>query len=323
MQKALVDFIVPVASASAFVEQALSSMRNSINASGKPWLCKILLVDNAIPGIDTQTDLNNLAVKYGAEYIRFEERLPILDNWNRCLTAGTSEWMHFVHDDDMVKDDYISHLLNKLNGYSLILSGYEYFNDENRDLTFSGWKESNSSFSSKEEFLSFLLNRSFHMSAICFRRDRHTSFDVTLCYNSDQHFVKKLAFSGGIEGTGVLADKPYVSIRCHPLQDQKQNNIVLRSPKDQLSINSLLIKNGFESQLDPYLLGLLIAKGGSFQAATRIMSSYSYDWPLVKSIILCYGICKGSSNPLKAALFVVLRLIFQKPIWWYKIQTAR
>jgi hypothetical protein len=323
MQKALLDFIVPVASASAFLEQTLSSIRNSINASCKPWLCKILLIDNAIPGIDTQTDLRELAIKYSAEYIRFEERLAIYDNWNRCLTAGTSEWIHFVHDDDMLKDDYVFNLLSKLNGCSLVLSGYEYFNDGNPTLTFSGWKESHSSFTSKEEFLSFLLNRSFHMSALCFKRYGCGSFDTALRYNSDQQFTKKLAFSEGIEGTSVLADKPYVSIRCHPLQDQRQNNIVLVSPKDQQIINSYLIRKGFESQLDPYLLGFLIAKRGTSQAATRIMSSYSYDWPILKSIRLCHGILKGSPSPLKTALNIVLRLLFQKPIWWYKIHKSR
>ena len=46
------------------------------------------------------------------EYIKFEVRLPLILNWQRCLSVGEAKYCAFLHDDDLWRPSYLNHVMH-------------------------------------------------------------------------------------------------------------------------------------------------------------------------------------------------------------------
>jgi len=317
-----IDFIVPVASDSAFLEEAVSSIRESVNSSKQRDSCKIIILNNAVMSNSFEDKLHRISKLYHADYITFNERLPINENWNRSMQQGNGQFLHFLHDDDLFAREYVTSLFAMLPQYNIVLTRYTYFSDGEFGKFFSGFNEQKTDFTINEDFMVFLLNSFFHPSAACFLRDScKNGFNPQYRYNSDQDFIRRLAYKEGLARVGFLDDIPYVYCRMHSAQDQKQNNIKHHSPPNLCSINSRLIKQGFADGLDPKLLGFAFSRYPS--SAVRILSSYHFDWPLLQTIHLFYFFLLYSKLPFKYGTNLIIRLVFQRLAWSYKLNYSR
>jgi hypothetical protein len=314
----MIDFLVPVASDSAFLEEAVSSIRESVNSSKKRDSCRIIICNNAVISNAFEAKLDRISRIYHAECITFNERLPASENWNRSMEQCNGQYLHFLHDDDLFACEYVPSLLGMLPQYNIVLTRYTCFNDGEFGNFISGFKKQETNFSSNEDFFVFLLNSFFAASATCFLREScKNGFNPKYRYNSDQDFIRKLAYKEGLEKVGFLDDIPYVYSRMHSLQAQKEKNLKFHSPPNLCCINSSMIKQGFADGLDPKLLGFAFSKNPS--SAVRILSSYHLDWPLSKTLHLFYFFLLYAKFPFNYGTNLILRLLFQRLVWGYKL----
>jgi len=57
----------------------------------------------------------------------FKDRLAINDDWNRYIDSASGDFIHFLHDDDIVSPNCLDDLLGLLPCCDLVLSSYSYF----------------------------------------------------------------------------------------------------------------------------------------------------------------------------------------------------
>lgn len=321
-----VDILVPFASETPYLEQAVSSLRAAIDQSRKPDSFRVLLCNNCVSSPSFVDHVSRLADQYQCLILAFKDRLDILDNWNRCIDGASGDFIHFLHDDDMVSSDYLDDLLELLPCSDLVLSSYAYFGDGfvGADCLKSGWRGNSNLPKSREEFFVYMSLNLFHMSAACFARSLHARFDNRLLFSSDQDFLRRYAYEVGPAKTGFLArvdNSPYVLIREHPLQGQRQNNISLLASSNLCFSNSRLISRSLRDGLSPALLGNLYSKRG--HDSLRVLSSFNFSWPILKSINLLFSFVLNSNSSAQMFLSLASRILFQRPIWAVKINFAR
>ena len=316
-----IDFLIPVASDSRYLWEAVSSLRKSINNSRVGNDCKIIIINNAVLDADFLNKLEILSSTFQAQAITFNGRLSILDNWNRCLGQGTGNYIHFLHDDDLVTSDYVCKLFQCLSRKKLVLSSYSYFEDDEPQHTWSGLHDSLHSQITKEEYTAYLCKSFFHISAVCFERNGCGIFNTELRFNADQDFIRSLAYKHGYNNVTFLSGPPLVLIRSHPSQDQKSNNISLFAAQNLCSINSRLIKQALNDGLSPSLLGLAFANDSP--SAVRILSSYDIRWPPFKTALLYLSCLYHSAHPFKIAILLLTRIIFQRLVWRFKLRSVK
>ncbi len=88
------DVIIPCAGSAKFVEETVESLINQTRKADA-----IYLADNATG----HSHYRKCAEKYASKnvhYVRFEERLTMTLNWQRCLKIGSGEVCLMLHDDD-------------------------------------------------------------------------------------------------------------------------------------------------------------------------------------------------------------------------------
>ncbi len=321
-----VDILVPFASESPYLEQAVSSLRVAIDQSRKPDVFRILLCNNCVSSLSFIDHVSRLADQYQCSILAFKDRLDVIDNWNRCMDSASGDFIHFLHDDDIISPNYLDNLLDLLPRFDLVLSSYTYFGDGFAEAAFlkSGWKDNSFRPESREEFFVYMTLNFFHMSAACFARSLHARFDNRLRFNSDQDFLRRYAYEVGLAKTSFLAredDAPCVLIREHPHQVQRHNNISLLAASNLCFSNSRLISRSLRDGLSPTLLGKLYSKRG--HDSLRVLSSYDFSWPIRKSINLLFSFILNSNSSGRIFLILASRIIFQRLIWTAKINFAR
>lgn len=231
-----------------------------------------------------------------------------------------------MHDDDIFSPHYLDNLLDLLPRFDLVLSSYAYFDNGFAEAAFlkSGWKDNTFRPESREEFFVYMTLNFFHMSAACFAKSLSVRFDNRLLFNSDQDFLRRLAYEVGPSKTGFLAGTDsdhYVLIREHLHQGQRMNNIWLHAPSNLCFSNSRLISRSLRDGLSPALLGKLYSKRG--HESLRVLSSYEFSWPTLKSINLLFSFVLNSNSSSRILLSLASRILFQKPIWTGKLIFAR
>jgi len=321
-----VDILIPFASATPYLEQAVSSARIAIDQSRKPDAFRILLCNNCVSSLSFVNQVSRMAVQYQCSILDFKDRFDICDNWNRCIESASGDFIHFLHDDDIFRPNYLDDLLDLLPCFDLVLSSYAYFSDDfgDADCLKSGWRGNSILPKSREEFFVYMTLNFFHMSAACFARSLHTRFDNRLRFSADQDFLRRYAYEVGPAKTGFLAredNDPYVLIREHPHQDQRQNNISLLASSNLCSLNSRLISRSLRDGLSPAILGYLYSKQG--HKSLRVLSSYDFSWPILKSINMLFSFVFNFRFSGKIFLNLVSRILFQRLIWFAKINIAR
>jgi len=95
------DVLIPCAGNAQYFEESLLSAINQTHQC-----VTIYVIDNGCLH-DYYRDITNKVGASNVIYIRFDVRLPIALNWQRCLTVGYSPVCAFLHDDDIWPRDYL------------------------------------------------------------------------------------------------------------------------------------------------------------------------------------------------------------------------
>ncbi|MCF6775565.1 glycosyltransferase [Thiotrichales bacterium 19X7-9] len=86
---------------------------------------EVIIVDNN-PQRDCDVE-KYIVAKYGNEkkvgYYKNEKNLGMFGNWNRCYKLAKAPWVSMLHDDDLLKDIYLSEMLKYIKMDEVVLIG--------------------------------------------------------------------------------------------------------------------------------------------------------------------------------------------------------
>jgi glycosyltransferase involved in cell wall biosynthesis len=306
-----IDILIPVASKSNYIKDALLSAVNQIFESKK-----IYIIENNSGDEEFSFYLKTLAKEYNVEYVFYEQRLPMFQNWNRCLKVGQSEWITFLHDDDIFSPNYLENITKIDCKKDLIFYSYNYFHDYPIFHDNSENKIQLIKFNNREELLANVINSSEHISSTIFRRDLNINFPIDFKMIGDQYALRDcIAKHKDIE---VLWVKTAHSnqIRNHPNQITWNGSLNYAANENAISyFDFFKIISSETIIINQFCNGLI--KFQSNVSLNRIMSALLFKSPikLTSTSIIMIFIKKKS---IKLIITVFLRAILQKTIWNFK-----
>ncbi len=105
-EEVFLSIVIPTYKRAKYLEEAIESALNQRNVRIN---YEIVVVNN-----DPQTDMSALIEKYkcipNISFYVNGKNIGMMGNWNRLLMLSKGKWIAYCHDDDMVKDDYISEM---------------------------------------------------------------------------------------------------------------------------------------------------------------------------------------------------------------------
>lgn len=101
-----ISVVIPTYKRAKYLEQAIDS---AINQRDVNVNYEIIVVNN-----DPEADMSSLIEKYkdvpNISFYINGKNIGMMGNWNRLLMLSKGKWVAYCHDDDMVKDNYISEM---------------------------------------------------------------------------------------------------------------------------------------------------------------------------------------------------------------------
>ena len=198
MNDQTVTILMPCAGNGIYFEEAYLSALKQTHSN-----FNLLVLDNASP-VDLYEKTTIKHPDKRVRYIRFEDRLSLPENWQRCLSFAGDGCFCFLHDDDIWHENYLSSSIEKLcSGSSpdVVIGWNILFSDPSEicpePLPSTKWLEFAAAGNDKKAAM-LVLDDWGHMSALLFRR-RIYDFDINSVWNLDQRYVHAYAMSGRLE----------------------------------------------------------------------------------------------------------------------------
>lgn len=207
-----IDILIPAAGSGEFVRQALEGLQNQDYSK-----FRVFILDNACEH-ETYKQVVEEFKDNRFIYRKFEKRLPMTLNWQRCLESVENDWFGFLHDDDIWAPSYLSEAIQYIRSDTdMVLTPFCRFRDTNTPTpcchvpheTMIRWGEFQNS-SPLHQQIKMALAPIAHMSSAIFRR-KPIGFDCLLSWNSDQAFAQEYARQGEI----AIAKEVGANIREH------------------------------------------------------------------------------------------------------------
>lgn len=182
----------------------------------------IYVIDNACDHYQYRAAVGGFSSEI-IHYVRFDNRLPMAENWQRCLGVGNAELCAFLHDDDVWPENYIETALGCFSGSDVeaVLSNKTHFStgsDPHDDHELLNYSEL-----SREPEVVFkmvlLTSCGSHMSSLMFRRGTG-AFDLTSAIVIDQLFSDQYVMRNSLR----LNHRSTVFIREHAVSGTSSSN---------------------------------------------------------------------------------------------------
>lgn len=306
-----IDILIPIASASQYVEEAIES------ASNQKVDSQIYIIENNISDKIYSNELKRLANKYNAKYIYFESRLPMFENWQRCLTVGNSEWVTFLHDDDIWSPFFLNSCSNQTENTDIIFYSYKYF-DSSIKMPDSDFSDNTHIYNSREELLANVIDMYEHMSSSIFRRKLNLIFPSSFKMIGDQYALRNVISKNKTIKVAWIESNHPNNIRLHPNQ-VTNSGVLLYEARENAICYRLFFKNILQEDLSYKALSKHLIKSLSNTNLTRIFSATLFYNNFKQQIIVFYLII----IQIKSATLIIntlARIILQNAIWSYKIR---
>lgn len=103
----LISIVIPTYGRAEYLREALDSALNQDCDVDY----EIVVVDN---DSTRNTDTEKIMAEYHDErllYYKNEKNIGMFGNWNRCVELAPSEWIAMLHDDDLLKNNYIESIV--------------------------------------------------------------------------------------------------------------------------------------------------------------------------------------------------------------------
>lgn len=109
MQSLLLTIAIPTIGDNDFLEQAVRSALNTL-----PLEAEIIICDNASENPVDVNAMMALDPLNRIKCLRYNDRISMALNWNRCLSQARGEFFLLLSDDDIVKPDYCASMIQLL-----------------------------------------------------------------------------------------------------------------------------------------------------------------------------------------------------------------
>lgn len=308
LQEKSVDILLLVSSVSQYVEYAIKSAASQIGNY------KIYLIENNVGSWKYSEKLKSLASAHNAEYIFFEQRLPMSENWQRALNVGKSKWLCYLHDDDVWPKHHLLQAFKETENFDIIFCEYKFFrNQENFEIISE--EGCIKVCKSREALLARMIDSYNHASATFIRRSVDLIFPANLSLAIDQYgFRQAVAMQPAIRvgwyssATPVLIRQHKDNITWKVLHLGATENAICYQGFFSAIANQALDKKSLSLWLFHYYDNLTLARIFSANIKKRACL-------LVIHLILISGDAKRSIMVLFLSL---LRGIFQNLVWKIK-----
>ena len=139
--------VIPTYRRSDLLEMALTS---ALNQSQVSCAYEVIVVDNDADADDQSPTAQLVQQSSGTApltYYRNTKNLGIAGNWNRCVELARGEWVGILHDDDMLRPDYVERIYSLLmqhpQAQGIMVDFYPLYDGADpRTMVTRGWKSS-------------------------------------------------------------------------------------------------------------------------------------------------------------------------------------
>lgn len=309
-----IDVLIPVASPSIFVKDAVYS---AIRQAGDK---NIFLIENNIGNPEYSSYLKNLAEECSVEYVYCDVRLPMFENWQRCLQIGKSEWIAFLHDDDVWSADYFETFSRFAHTADILFFEFRYFEGVPPVLDLKS-DSVVTTMESREALLAKMLCTNHHVSSTVFKRDLSLDFPVPFKMIGDQYAYREcVARNKDIRVSWVAMSCPNL-IRVHPNQVTWSGALLYAAWENAISYRTVVQSISSESiNIEKFCKELL--NRCTNVDLSRILSAILFRKPYFFSIKISTSIFI-SKRSVKLALTTLLRSVAQDLVWSVKLLLAR
>ncbi|MGY3214724.1 glycosyltransferase family 2 protein [Mucilaginibacter sp. HD30] len=107
----LVSIVIPTYKRATLLKSAIESAFNQKNC---PAFEVIVVDDDPVRGCETEQMMQGFANKK-ISYLKNEQNLGQINNWNRCFELVNGEWVVMLHDDDLLLDFFLRDCFTVIN----------------------------------------------------------------------------------------------------------------------------------------------------------------------------------------------------------------
>lgn len=185
------SIIMPVYKRVSFIRNALDSVLNQKTNIKY----NVIIVDNTVEN----DSIFNIVKEYPRDrvaYFKNEINIGMFGNWNRCIELAPTPYVTMLHDDDMLKDDYVENVMQLCKKYPEIncLGVLHDEIDENGDITVSN-NDSNQLINVKPKEFYINLNK-IHICGCLIKKQvamKIGGFNENTSAAADTNFLCKIA----------------------------------------------------------------------------------------------------------------------------------
>ena len=214
--ESLVDVLIPCAGSARYLE---ATLRSVLAQTFKAW--RVTVLDNACEH-DRCNEIVLALSDPRVRCVRFDQRLPAILNWNRCLSYARAPLFAFLHDDDVWLPWHLERAVERLSisgEASAYLGAHAPFSDSEpagvKAELAASWRFL-ADLDADDLITALAASPWVHMSALVARRGGPT-FDPVRAWNADQAFCFAQALSGPL----LVEAEVSVFIRQHPENDTR------------------------------------------------------------------------------------------------------
>lgn len=272
--------LIPAAGRGEYFAEALASVL------AQSWTqFQVLVIDNRSP-TNVYAEVVEEAGDPRVIYRREEIRLPMTDNWQRCLEQVSTRYFAFLHDDDVWEPTHLERAMESLTHrpeakvalmpfceFTGVRKGPISDATSNRDWKFLRGLKRN------ELRAAILLDDWAHMSALVFDGSR-AAFDCDSYWMPDQIYFRQRVESDGL----VLSAESTVWIRQHPLSLTSSTSRYVRVLERDLVTRRGLHRHRNDADMHAAIETVC---SGNPEMAFRLFRGVC-SWPLNVAVIRAY-----------------------------------
>ena len=204
-----ISVVIPTCKTSDLLWQTIDS---ALVAASSGKIREIVVVPNAgqknsVLGVEIQERYNNPLLRV---VIRQQPQIiPIFANWDDSISHVTSEYVHILHDDDLVDPDFYTvanEIVAQHPDAALIYLPARFIGDFECDVSPPAnpgvWNEAS---------LSLAVRNPFFCPGVIFKKSLHSGFDTSLEFTSDWRAWYFLSIKGKV----IIYDRCICSYRIH------------------------------------------------------------------------------------------------------------
>ncbi len=313
-----IDVLIPVASESKYIRDAVRSAAQQLANK------RVFILENNIGSEKYSKYLRELATEFSVEYVYFDVRLPMFENWQRCLDVGSFDWVAFLHDDDVWSRSYLETASQLEHAADIIF--FEYIDFKDAPLPSlpinSRRKPIVTIMESREKLLAKMIDSIHHASSTLFKRGLNLQFPTAnFRVAADQYAYREcIAVHKNIRALWIDTGCPNL-IRIHPNQATWKGALLYAALENAISYRHFIAELSKEPINVDAFCGELVNRYTEV-SLSRMLSAILFRKPYLLTTTIAARTLIGKRS-FWLIIITLVRSFAQELVWTAKILVAR